>query len=325
MQESARAAKARANAVFPKDRAIRASDGTRIAYTVLGRGDRVPVVFINGWSCTDGYWVSIGPAVRSAGHPVVFIDTRGHGQSGLPRAPGLAASKLRPEDVAIDRVARDFIEVLDDAGIERAVFAGHSMGVQAIMETYHIGPDRIAGLVPIAGTFENPVRSFADLAFLDRLYPVAEFLFRFTPFEVLRPVVRRTASPSLGHRVIRAIRVGGPKVREDDIAPHMAHIAESNFSVLFKMMSGLRKQETAHLLPSIAAPTLVLAGRRDLFTPPSVQQRMADLIPGAEIVWFEDGGHLLPVEEPEGCAAAIIEFLARRVDSGAGGASATGG
>ena len=297
--------------VFPKDRRVTVSDGTPIAYTVLGDGGGVPVVFVNGWSCSDGYWVTIGPAVRDAGHPVVFVDTRGHGRSGLPRYPGVAAHRLRPEDVAIDRMARDLVEVLDDAGLPRAVFVGHSMGVQAIVETYRVAPHRVAGLVPVAGTFENPVRTFADLAVLDRLYPAADLLFRRFPFEILRPAVRRLATPEIGHRVMRAIRAGGPNVRPEHVAPHMAQIGRTNWSVLWRMMSGLRQHETAADLPSVRVPTLVLAGRKDLFTPPSVQQRMADLIPGAEIRWFGQAGHLLPVEEPEACAEAIITFLAR--------------
>ena len=36
------------NAVWPKDRRVTASDGTPIAYTVIGKGDRIPVVFLNG-------------------------------------------------------------------------------------------------------------------------------------------------------------------------------------------------------------------------------------------------------------------------------------
>jgi pimeloyl-ACP methyl ester carboxylesterase len=60
-------------------------------------------------------------------------------------------------------------------------------------------------------------------------------------------------------------------------------------------------------------PTLILAGSRDLFTPPRVQERMASLIPDSEIVWFEDAGHLLPVEEPDGIVDAIVEFMERRV------------
>jgi len=296
---------------------VRVSDGCRIAYTVIGDGPNVPVLFVNGWTCSDGYWAHIGPALVAAGHPAVYVDTRGHGASGLPRSPGFAARRLRDEDVSPERVADDFVEVLDAAGIGAAAFTGHSMGVQAIVEVVRRHPDRVAALMPNAGTFENPVKTFADKAFLDRLYPIADVLFRYVPFEVLRPVMRRTTSPKVGLKVIRAIKVGGEKVTEEAITPHMRQLTDVNFSVLWRMMSGLRGHATAEFLPSITTPTLVLAGRRDLFTPPSVQQRMADLIPDAEIAWFEEGGHLLPIEEPDGVAEAMIDFLARRVDRAA--------
>jgi pimeloyl-ACP methyl ester carboxylesterase len=318
MHSDARA-KAHRRAAFPKDHDRTASDGTRIAYTIRGDGPGVPVVFINGWSCTDGYWTTIGPAVTAAGHRAIFLDMRGHGESGLPRHPGIAARGLRPEDVAPERLAADVVEVLDDAGVERAVLVGHSMGVQAIVETCRMAPERVAGLVPIAGTFENPVRTFADKPVLDRLYPVADVLFRFVPFEGIRPLLRRTSHPAVGHRVIRRLGVGGPNVHQEDIASHIAHLGEVNFSVLFKMMSGLRRHHTAEFLPEIAVPTLILAGRLDRFTPPSVQQRMADLIPGSELVWFEDAGHLLPIEASAEVAAAIVDFLGRRVTGPAPG------
>ena len=299
---------------FPKDRWLTVSDGTSIAYTVRGQsGGSIPVVFINGWTCPDSYWARIGPAIMAAGHPVVYLDLRGHGESGLPRPPGIAARNLRDADLSAERLALDIAEVIAGAGYDRAALVGHSMGVQAMVEVARVAPDRVAALVPIAGTFENPVKTFANLPFLDHLYPVADVLFKVMPFELLRPLMRREQDPETSVRIIRAIRVGGDKVTADDVAGHMAHVGEVNFSVLFKMMSGLRRHQTADFLPSITAPTLVLAGSRDVFTPPRVQRRMADLIPRAEIVWFPDGGHLLPAEEPEGISKAIVEFLARRV------------
>jgi pimeloyl-ACP methyl ester carboxylesterase len=304
---------AKQNALFAKDRTAVASDGTRLAYTVVGDGTEPPVFFVNGWTCSDAYWARIGPPLVEKGHRAVFMDTRGHGESGLPRQPGFAARNLRHEDVSVERMARDVIEVLDDAGIDKAVLAGHSMGVQTIFEAYRLAPDRVAALVPVAGTFENPVRTFFDKEILDSLYPVADVLFRFMPFEVLRPFIRRTASPELGHRVVRLIKVAGPKVSADALAPHMAQIGEVNFSVLFKMMSEMRRHSCADILPEVKVPVLVLAARRDLFTPPSVQEKMAELIPGNEIVWFEEAGHMLPIEEPEAIVAAMHDFFTRRL------------
>jgi pimeloyl-ACP methyl ester carboxylesterase len=305
---------AREYAIWPKDRTVTVSDGTPIAYTVVGDGPRTPILFVNGWSCSDSYWAGIGPGMIDAGHPAIFMDTRAHGESGLPREPGFLARKLRKEDVTPERLGRDVLEVVDDAGFDRVALAGHSMGVQIIVETCRLDPSRIAALFPVAGTFENPVKTFADLAVLDRVYPVADILLAAFPFAWLKPFNKGIANPDTGLKMVRLIRVAGPKVTAERLAPHLQQLVELDFSVLFRMMSELRKHATADFLPTIIAPVLVLAGRRDLFTPPSVQQRMADLIPDSEIVWFEEGGHMLPIEEPEGIVAAMSEFLARRVD-----------
>jgi pimeloyl-ACP methyl ester carboxylesterase len=309
-------------ACFPKDRFITTSDGTRIAYTVLGEGEEVPVLFVNGWSCTDTYWSTIAPMLVDAGHRAVLVDTRGHGQSGLPRPPGFNSLGLRTEDVSVERVAADFIEVLDDAGIELAALAGHSIGVELIFEIYRQAPERVVALFPVAGTFENPVQSFAGVPVLDRLFPIADVLFRVLPFGFLQPVVRRISSPDTALALLQAMKVAGPKVTAERVAPHVIQICEIDFSVLWRMIHAFRNHRAAELLPEVAAPTLVFAGRKDLFAPPEVQQRMHDLIPESELVWFEEGGHLLPAEEPQEIAAGMLEFLARRVRVASRGAQA---
>ena len=248
-----------------------------------------------------------------AGHRAVFVDTRGHGESGLPRPAGFNARGLRPEDVSIERVAADFVEVLDDAGIDRAALAGHSIGVQLIFEIYRQAPDRVAALFPVAGTFENPVKTFADLAVLDRLFPVADALFRVLPFGFLQPAVRRLSAPETALKGLQAMKIAGPKVTAEQIGPHVAQICNIDFAVLWRMMGGMRRHRAAELLPTVAAPTLIFAGVKDRFAPPSVQRRMQELIPDSEIRWFEEGGHMLPVEESDAIAAAMVEFVDRRV------------
>lgn len=310
-------------ACFRKDRFITTTDGTPIAYTVIGDSAlssslppgtaKVPVLFVNGWSCTDTYWSGIAPAVVESGHRAVLVDTRGHGQSGLPRPPGFNAHALRPEDVSVERVAADFVEVLDDAGIEVAALAGHSIGVQLIFEIYRQAPHRVAALLPVAGTFENPVETFADRPVLDRLFPIADALFRVLPFGFLQPVVRRISAPETALTMLQAIKVAGPKVTAQRIAPHVTQICATDFSVLWRMIGSFRDHHAADMLPGVTASTLIFAGGKDYFAPPGVQRRMHELIPESEIVWFEEGGHMLPAEEPDTIADGMVEFLARRV------------
>jgi len=52
------------------------------------------------------------------------------------------------------------------------------------------------------------------------------------------------------------------------------------------------------LLPAVTAPTLVMAGRHDYATPPSMARVLADGIPGAELEILPDLRHLSLVERP---------------------------
>ena len=102
------------------------------------RPTRVAVVFMNGWTCPDAYWKRIAPARRRRRvTPSCCFDTRGHGESSLPRRRRRRPPNDIPiEHVSVNRVATDIIELLDHAGLERAVLersldgrAGHLRGV----------------------------------------------------------------------------------------------------------------------------------------------------------------------------------------------------
>jgi hypothetical protein len=62
MGDMAAVVRAREYACFPKARFIDATDGAPIACTVLGEGTCLPILFVNGWSCTDTYWCDIAPS-----------------------------------------------------------------------------------------------------------------------------------------------------------------------------------------------------------------------------------------------------------------------
>jgi pimeloyl-ACP methyl ester carboxylesterase len=78
-------------------------------------------------------------------------------------------------------------------------------------------------------------------------------------------------------------------------------------------------------LARITCPTLVLCGRHDVLTPPSLHEDMARRIPGAELVILEESGHLTPIEEPEEVTAELRALLGRTSASGARTAEAASG
>lgn len=62
-------------------------------------------------------------------------------------------------------------------------------------------------------------------------------------------------------------------------------------------------------LPAIRCPTLVLAGREDVVTPPELQIEMAAAIPDATLVLLPRCGHLAPLERPEAVTRQLLTWL----------------
>jgi pimeloyl-ACP methyl ester carboxylesterase len=308
-----------AYARFAKDRRTVTSDGTTIAWTLLappaGVAPRTPVVTVSGWSCSDAYWAHIAPALVALGHPVLVLDARGHGASGLPRHPGRNGRGLRTDDVAIDRIATDLWEVVDDAGLDRVLLMGHSMGVQVALEADRVGrTGRTAGLVLIAGSYENPLKTFWGLPLADLAFPFAKVAVATTPEPVLRLAVAPARVTVVAAWLARLARATGPKASPEDLAPYLQHVASTDMAVMVRVIDAMRRHSAADHLRRITAPTLILAAGRDTFTPPRCSAHMFERIPTAEIQWFDDAGHTLPIEEPEAIVGHVDEWWARRVD-----------
>lgn len=306
-----------AYALFPKDRRTVVDDGTTLAWALLPSTapgpDRTPVVTVSGWSCSDAYWAYLAPAFQALGHPVLVVDGRGHGASGLPRSPGFGARDLRPDDISIARLAADLWQVTADAGLDEVVLMGHSMGVQVALEAHRLGADRTAGLVLIAGSYENPLKTFWGLPVADLAFPFAKLAAASTPPPLLRLAMQPARLTAFGAWAAKVARATGPKARASDMAPYLLHIASTDMAVMIRLIDAMRRHSAADHLRHIDVPTLILAAGSDTFTPPRCSKRMFERIPTAEIQWFDDAGHTLPIEEPDAIVTHVDEWYGRRV------------
>ncbi len=68
-------------------------------------------------------------------------------------------------------------------------------------------------------------------------------------------------------------------------------------------------------LQSIAVPVLILDGEKDEFVTPDQPVRMADLIPGAELVLIPGTGHFAPFARPAVFNQIVLEYLAGKAVS----------
>jgi pimeloyl-ACP methyl ester carboxylesterase len=115
----------------------RAVEGAGTTLAVEEAGEGIPVVLLHGLTATRRYVVMGSNALERSGHRVVAYDARGHGRSAP--APAYDYPSL----------AGDLAAVLDDAGLDRAMLAGASMGAHTIVRLALEAPERVAGAVLI--------------------------------------------------------------------------------------------------------------------------------------------------------------------------------
>ena len=121
-------------------------DGVGIHAASVGSGPTL--VFVHGWTCDSSSWDGQVPAF-SGDYRVITLDLPGHGRSDSP-----------PDGkFSMNLFARAVEAVRAEAGAERIVLVGHSMGVPVIREYAHSYPDRVAGLVAVDGPLD--LRGFA--------------------------------------------------------------------------------------------------------------------------------------------------------------------
>ena len=64
-------------------------------------------------------------------------------------------------------------------------------------------------------------------------------------------------------------------------------------------------------LNTVTCPTLIIAGALDVGAPVAMSQAMAERIPGAELVVFDEASHLSVAEQPAQFAQVLQGFLMR--------------
>jgi pimeloyl-ACP methyl ester carboxylesterase len=241
--------------------------GRRVGYVEAGHG--IPLVLVHGAGGRGRVWAPQLAGLADVAR-VIALDLPGHGVTG-----GTGCTSVRDYAAFV----RDF---LDEAGLERVVLGGHSMG-GAIAQTLALEhPDRLAGLV-LVGTG-------ARLRVLPRILE----LFRGAAPEARTFVGGLSYSPRTPPgAVVEAERV----LVETPLAVTLGDFLACDRFDLMTAVAGVR------------APTLVVAGRDDRLTPPKYAHYLARTIPGARLVELDAAGHFPQLEQADSVNAALRDFL----------------
>lgn len=279
-------------------------DGAKIYYLRECKEEGTPLVFCDGVGCDQYIWKYAREHFRPH-YRLIFWNYRGHGASPNPRSY---------EELTIENCVEDLKAVLDALNIQKAVLLGHSMGVQVILEFYHRYPDRVLGLVPICGSYGHLLNTFFDTPVLKWVVPPLASIFkrRHLLFDVFRKLVFPTR---LSYWVGKAANFGmsDKLLRIEDLMPYMRDLSEIDFGVFLHMMQGAGKHTAKPYLQEIQAPTLIIAGEEDTFTPLWLSIRMHELIPNSEFQLLPKGQHTGPLEHPDLVNLRIEKFLKERI------------
>ncbi|MGW4382347.1 alpha/beta fold hydrolase [Kitasatospora sp. NPDC004531] len=297
---------------------VRADDGTELYVEVdAADGPGPTVVFCHGYCLNQDSWHFQRAALRGV-LPGVFWDQRSHGRSERSR------SYLKGEPASIDQLGADLRAVLDAVVPEGpVVLVGHSMGGMTVLAlaAQHpelFGPDgRVAGVALIgtlAGGWDS-VTLGLPAAGAKVMKRVAPGVVRLLGRQVELVEATRRWGSELAAVFYRRFSFGG-----QDVDPGVARFAE-------QLLDATRIDVVAEFYPAFAlhdkqaalaaldgVPTLVLAGTKDLLTPPEYSEAIAAALPGSRLVLVENAGHLVMLERAEPVDRELLALLERAAE-----------
>ncbi|MFD4030261.1 alpha/beta fold hydrolase [Streptomyces sp. NPDC058637] len=272
----------------------------------------VTVVFSHGYCLSQDSWHFQRAALRGLVRTVHW-DQRSHGRSERGRA------QAEGVPVGIDQLGRDLRAVIDAAAPEGPlVLVGHSMGGMTMMALADRYPelirDRVAA-VAFVGT------SSGKLGEVNFGLPVAgvNAVRRVLP-GVLKALGSQAELVERGRRATADLFAGLIKrysFGSRDVDPAVSRFAErlieaTPIDVVAEFYPAFTEHDKSGALPAFRdVPVLILAGDKDLVTPSSHSEAIADQLPDAELVIVPDAGHLVMLEHPETVTDRLADLLVR--------------
>jgi 3-oxoadipate enol-lactonase len=254
------------------------TDSVRLHHTVTG--DTGPGVLLGPSLGTTGeLWRDLA-ADLSRDHRVVSLDLRGHGRSPVPPGP-----------YTVEELAADVVATADELGLERFAYVGLSIG-GAVGQV--LGLDHGHRLSSLVLCCTAPV--FGDAAtWSERAAQVRR--------DGLEPLVEATTERwfTPAYRAEQPARV--------DWVMHMFRATPTEGYA--GCCEALAEYDVTDRLGDLAVPTRVVAGAEDPGTPPEVGRRIADSVPGADLVVLDGAAHIANVAVPGPFNAAVREHLSR--------------
>jgi pimeloyl-ACP methyl ester carboxylesterase len=211
-----------------------------------------------------------------------------------PHLPGFGGTEGTGRDVmTMEHAAERCVELMNGAGVGRALACGLSMGGYAAFELWRRHPDRVAGLV-LANTRAGP----DDDAGRERRRALAE----------------RLRAEGNGFLVETPPPLLSEGAADDLVSTVKGWIADQPADAIAAASLGMAERpDSTPDLPGISVPTLVISASGDTLIPPEASRPMADDLPDGRYEEIEGAGHLSNLEAP-GAFDDLLEGHLKRCD-----------
>jgi 3-oxoadipate enol-lactonase len=184
----------------------------------------------------------------------------------------------------------DVVALMDHLGIERASYAGVSIGGMVGMWLGGNAAQRLDRLVVICTSAYAPPAS----RWLDRAVAVRS---AGTTEVIADAVVAGWFTPEWA------------QAHPEAVAVHRAMIASTDPEGYAGCCEALAAMDLRGDLPRITAPTLVIGALQDRALPSEHQRLIADAVPGARLELVDDAAHIASAQQPETVNRLIEEHL----------------
>jgi 3-oxoadipate enol-lactonase len=249
----------------------------RSAFSVEGEGP--PLFLIHGIGASRHSWTGVVERLKSRFRCISY-DLRGHERSPRPKPP-----------YSLDDLVEDLEALRAELHIERAHFAGHSLGGM-------IGPAyarRYPGRVVSLGLLSTAAgRTAEDSA---KVKGVVAAMRAKGIGPVLETLKERWFTPEFA------------EARPEVIERRMRQVLATDPEVFLSVFDIYAETEMAPWLHEIDHPSLVLTGENDGGCPPRLNELIAARLPRAELVILPRLRHAILLEAPDQVAGPMAAFL----------------
>lgn len=252
-------------------------------YEIHGRTDDAQTVLLSsGLGGAAHYWTHQIPALGEH-FRVIAYDHRGTGRSG----------GTLPEGYAIEDMAADVAALLDRLAVAKANFIGHALGGLIGLQLAVDRPTLIDRMIVVNAwgkTHPHTLRCFAIRKNL-LLDSGADAYVRAQPLFLYPAAWLADRQDWLA---------------EQDTAG-MAHFPP--IETVLRRIAAIEAFDLTAQIPTITAPTLVIATRDDMLVPCTCSIALAGQLPNARLALLDQGGHACNITDPSRFGALVTGFL----------------